>query len=153
MEDRLILKWQARDAEYRPKANSWYLAIAITAVGLAVASIIVANYLFAVICVLGGFTLMLVGSRRPARQIYALYERHVLVGTEKIQYEKIKSFAIREEEPRQLTLETSSLIGITTIPLSTTDHRRVRAVLKNQGIDEVEALDAFVEKAATWMGL
>ena len=96
---------------------------------------------------------MVVGSRRPSRQTYALYERHVAVGNETIPYEKIKSFAIREDEPRQLTLETKSLIGITTIPLSTTDHRRVRTILKNQNIDEVEELDTVIERAANMMGL
>ena len=92
MEDRLIMKWQAREAEYKPKTDSWYIAIAIASVGLAVAAVILADYLFAVICILGGLTLMLVGSRRPARQTYSLYEHHVGVGHDKISYEKIKRF-------------------------------------------------------------
>ncbi len=147
------MKWQGREAQYRPKTNSWYLSVAIGAVGLSIASIVVTNYLFAVISILGGLTLMIVGSRRPSRQTYSLYEHHVAVGHEKIPYEKISRFSIREEDPKELTLEIKSLIGIRTIPLSTTDHRRVRTILKNRDIEEVEALDTFVGKAADWMGL
>jgi hypothetical protein len=153
MEDRVILKWQARDAQYRPKANSWYIAIAVAAGGLAVAAVIVADYLFAVLSLLAGFTLMVVGSRRPVRQTYALHERYLAIGKDKIPYEKIKRFAIHEDEPRELTLEVSVFPGFVTIPLSTTDYRRVRTILKNLSIDEEEELDTFVKKAAEWMGL
>jgi hypothetical protein len=153
MDDQLIMKWQAREGEYRPKGNSWYIGVGIVAIGLAVAAVIIQNYLFALISVLGGFAVMVVGSRRPARKTYALYERHIAVGTDIIPYEKVSRFAIREDDPRELVLELKNLIGVAAVPLGNADHRRIRMELKNRDIEEVEKLDVFVGKVANWIGL
>lgn len=153
MEDRLILRWQGRDGVYRPKSNSWYVGVGVVAVGLAVASVIGGNYLFALISVLGGFTIMLVGSRRPGRKTYGLYERHIGTETDKIAFEKIARFAIHETEPRELVLELKTIVGHVTIPLGNVDYRRIVMELKNHDIEEVERLEVFTARVADWIGL
>lgn len=153
MEDRLILKWQGREGVYRPKSNSWYVGVGVIAVGLAVASAIGGNYLFALIALLGGFSIMLVGSRRPGRKTYGLYEHHIGTEADKIPFEKIMRFAIHETEPRELVLEVKSIVGHVTIPLGNVDYRRIRMELKNHDIEEVEHLEVFTGKVADWIGL
>lgn len=153
MENRTVERWQAQEFSYREKDSSWYMTVGIIAGGAAIASIIFANYLFALICVLGGFSVMLMGSRRPRRFTFSVNELDIAIGRERIPYEKIKRFAIKEDEPRELTIEMDNLVGIMHLPLGDADHREIRRMLKNKSIDEVEELDTFVTRFSRWMGL
>ena len=77
-----------------------------------------------------------------------------MVGTDLIPYASIRRFAIVEEtDPKQLTVETTMLIGTVTASMDRVDHRAIRTELLNNNIEEVESLDTFFEKAARWMGL
>lgn len=153
MENRLIMSWEAHEGEHKPKSRSWYWAVGIVACGVAVAGIILKDYLFVLIALLGGFAVMLVGSRRPPLMEYAFYENDIVIGSERVPYEKIQRFAIKEDEPQLLTLELKNLIGIAHIPLEGADWRRIRMELKNRNIEETEKLDTFVSKVAEWIGL
>lgn len=96
---------------------------------------------------------MLMGSRRPRRFTFSVNELDIAIGRERIPYEKIKRFAIKEDEPRELTIEMDNLVGIMHLPLGDADHREIRRMLKNKSIDEVEELDTFVTRFSRWMGL
>ena len=153
MENRLIVGWKAREGEYKPKTKSWYWVVGIVAVGAAIAAAILQDYLFSLIAVLAGFAVMLAGTRRPPIKEYAFYENDIVIGDDRIPYGKVRRFAIKEDEPRVLTLELNNLIGMAHIPLADADWRRIRMELKNRNIDEVGELDTVVSKAAEWMGL
>ena len=99
MEDRVLITWRAQEKEFRPKGPAWYWAVGIASCGIAVAALIVGNYLFAVIAILGGFAIMVVGSGRPARYVYKLTDRGLTIGTTVIPYEKISRFAIVDTQP------------------------------------------------------
>ncbi len=148
-----ILSWKAKEYDFRPKTITWYWTVGIVAVGLSVASIIVGNYLFAAVAILGGFTIMLVGSRRPIHQTYTLTEKGFRIGDQTISFSSIKSFSLFEDEPRSLTLITSGIPGVATIPLVDTDYRRVRTELKNKNIEEVEATRSIVDHLSEKIGL
>lgn len=153
MENKLILSWHAKEGEYKPKSRSWYWSVGIIAVGCAIAAAIVSNYLFTLVALVGGFALMLVGSRRPQKIEYALYEKDIAIGKERIPYEKIRRFSLSVNDPKILTLELKTLVGVATIQVAETDWRRIRTELKNRNIDEVDEIDGFVTKAAEWMGI
>lgn len=153
MENRTIERWQAQEFSYSEKDSTWYWTRGIIAAAAAVASVIFANYLFALICILAGFSVMLMGSRKPRRLTFSVNERDIVVGKEKVPYDQIRRFAIKEDEPRELTLELDNLVGVMHLPLADADHREIRRQLKNQNIDEVEDLDTFVTRFSRWMGL
>jgi hypothetical protein len=151
--DHVLAKWQAHEHEHRPKDAQWYWVVGIIAVGVAVAAVIMQDYLFAVIAVIAGFTLMLVGSARPPRHTYSLTETGFMVGKDLIPFDKITRFAISEDEPRYLTLESLTLIGYVRAPLEGADYRAIRMELKNRNIEEKDNLDSFVHRLARGMGL
>ncbi len=153
MAQKVLVTWQAKEYDFTPKSSSWYWTVSIIAVGVAAAAGITGNYLFSVIAVLGGFTLMLVGSRRPGRHIYKLTEHGLVIGTHLIPYDKMQRFALSEDEPRTLTIETTLLMGTIKIHLTNADFRAIRTVLKNNNIDEEDELDLFFEKVASSIGL
>ena len=153
MENKLILSWHAKEGVHKPKTRAWYWSVGIIASGLCIAAIIVSNYLFALIAIIGSFALMLVGSRPPLKQEYSLYDSEFVIGKEHIPYEKIRRFALTEKDPKMLTLELKNIVGVATISVAETDWRKIRTELKNRNIEEVESIDGFVSKAADWMGL
>lgn len=151
--EHVILRWQAHEFEHSPKEKQWYWAVGIIAVGSAVAAFLLQNYLFGIIAIIGGFTVMLVGSTRPTQHTYTLTENGFMVGKDLIPYNKISRFAISEEEPRHLTIETMTLVGVIKAPLENIDYRAIRTELKNFGINEEDKLDQFVEGFARRIGL
>jgi hypothetical protein len=153
VEDRVILSWQAKEYDFQPKAGSWYWAVGIVAVGVAAASVILTNYLFALIALLGGFTVMLMGSKRPKRHTYRLTDHGFKIGERLVPYKSIARFAIHEDEPMTLALETETLLGTVTAPLGGVDWRTVEMELKNRNVEEVESLHTFVDHVTRGLGL
>ncbi len=154
MQNEVYLSWQGKEPEITRKEQAWYWTVGIISGGIAIASFIAANYLFGIIAILAGFSVMVAGTRRPRKFTYKITERGFMVGTDLIPYASIRRFAIVEEtDPKQLTVETTMLIGTVTASMDRVDHRAIRTELLNNNIEEVESLDTFFEKAARWMGL
>ncbi len=153
MEDTVLISWQAKEYEFKPKEGEWYWTVGIAAAGVAISSLILGNFLFALIALLGGFTAMIVGSKRPSRHTYKLTERGFMIGPHLVPYSQISRFAIREDAPRKLTIETKTLSGVLNAPLGSVDHRFIREELKNRNIEEAEKLDSFVDAVVEQMGL
>lgn len=153
MEERVYVSWQSKEYEFQPKERPWYWAVGIIAGGIAVAAFIVGDYLFSLIAILGGFTVMLLGSKKPHRHTYRVTERGFRIGDRLIPYKSITRFAIRDDEPRELVVETTTLLGTFAVPLGDTDHRAIAMELKNNNIEEVESLGTFVDRFASGMGL
>src|SRR3989344_2711975 len=117
--DEPIISWTMHEYEFRPKTKNWYWVVGIVAVGISLAAFILGNILFGIIVLLAGFSVMLVGSRRPEEQTYSLTKRGVRVGNTIFLYDKIKQFSMVDDEPRSLSLEVLSILGTLTIPLGT----------------------------------
>ena len=151
--EHVIVRWQAHEYEHREKSTPWYWAVGIVAAGVAIAAFILQDYLFGVAAIIGGFTVMLVGSMRPPRHTYTLTENGFMVGKDLIPYSKMTRFAISEDEPRHLTIESNTLIGVVKAPLEGVDFRAVRTELKNRDIDEEDTLDTWVDRVSKTIGL
>ncbi len=153
MENQVLVSWQAREYEFRPKERQWYWTIGIVAIGAAVAAFILRDYLFSLIAIIGGFAVMLIGSKKPSKHNYSLSEKGLSIGTHLIPYSLMTRFSIREDEPRKLSVETKRLTGTVSAPLGDADYRQIRTELKNRNIEEVEVLDSFIDQVVGGMGL
>lgn len=154
MEDPVIISWQAKEYDFKPKEREWYWTVGIIAVSSAVAAFILKDYLFSLIAVVGGFAVMLVGSKKPSKHTYAFTERGLTIGPHNvILYDDMKRFALEEDEPRRLSIETRKIIGTVSMPLADADYRLIRTELKNRNIEEAEKLDHFIDGVARRIGL
>lgn len=149
------ISWTVTEAAPNRKTHNWYWAVGIVATGMAAASSIAQNYLFALIIVFGAFALMLAGSRGGARYHVAISERGARIGQDFIPIEKIKRFSILEDDdPIVLVLDTQSMMGMTSIPLTPqTDYRSIRMILKNKNVEEVENMRSSFEGISRALGL
>jgi hypothetical protein len=76
-----------------------------------------------------------------------------MVGKDLIPFDKITRFSISEDEPRHLTVESKTLIGVVRAPLAGVDFREIRMELKNHNIPEEDKLDTIVDRVARSIGL
>ena len=152
------VEWQGQEFEFTPKSSTWYWTIGVLSVGSAIAAVIVQNILFAIILLLAGGTVSLLGSRRPAMHHFKITDRGIHVGEQLFRYDNIARFAmddhVRDGTPAKLLFELrEGLVKVMTIPLTGVDFRRVRMELKNQNIEEAEDLDTVVARLSDWMGI
>ena len=153
MEHPTLISWQTHEYDFRPKEREWFFVVAIVSAGVAVAAFILSDYLFSLIAILGGLTIMLVGARKPSRHKYSLTNRGFMIGEHLIPYSQMLRFSIKEEEPQKLNVETKGFAGTLSAPLAHADYRLIRTELKNRNIEEVEVLDSFIDAVAHRMGL
>lgn len=150
----IAVEWKGQEFEFVPKSSTWYWTVGILSVGSAIAALIADNFLFAVILLLAGGTVSLLGSRRPAMHSFRISNRGIHVGEQVFPYDNISRFAIHEAEPKKLLFELKqAVVKVMTIPLDGVDHRAVRTELKNHGIDEAETLDTLTARFSDWMGI
>ncbi|XKT74608.1 MAG: hypothetical protein ACJKTH_00765 [Patescibacteria group bacterium UBA2163] len=147
--------WRAKEDGCAPKTSNWYWTVGIISVGAALSSIILGNTLLGVLIVLGGFTIMLAGTRPDRMHSYALSDAGVHIDAQIIPWNKIRAFAIHEEDEPvpALVIATDTLLGTTSIPLKDVDYRLIRTELKNRSIDEIDSLETITDNIARAIGL
>ncbi len=146
--------WQSHQEAASKKTKNWYVTIGIVAGGVALASFIVGNILFGFLILIGGFTVMLAGSRPAGEKKYGLSDSGVHLDERIIPWASVELFSINDRaSPYRLTIKTKTLLGTTVIPLIDIDHRAVRTEFKNNNIEEVDDIDSFTEMLVEKLGL
>ena len=146
------IRWQAHESKKVAKTSNWYWVVGIVAVGVAVAAIILGDWLFGIIAIIGGFAVMVAGSLPPAHVTYGVSAKGIHRGREVIPYANIARFAV-DEDRGMLVIETSGLIGTTSIPLKDVDFRAIKTELKNHNVDEADEIHALNDKIAEMLGI
>jgi hypothetical protein len=124
-----LIRWEALEYEYIPKSNNWFWVIGIIAGGLSIASILLGNFLFAILVVVAGFAIILLGAKKPKRVTFSFTSRGVQIEKRLFPYENLKSFWIHYEPPYQklLTIEPKKfLMARLSIPLGDINPNTVR---------------------------
>lgn len=146
--------WRAHEEGTQEKSRGWYVTIGVLAVGAAGASFIVGNILFGFLVLLGAFTLMLAGTRRDGvEHVYRLSEKGLHIDAQLIPWDRVQHFFIKDTEPPTLLVDTKTLLGITSIPLTGIDFRAVRTEFKNRNIDEQELATSVINDFCRTIGL
>lgn len=146
------LRWEHKDPGPTKKSPDWYWTVGICAGGIAVASFIIGNFLFAVVALAAGFAIMLAGSRGGAHRTYALSDKGLHIGHEVIPYENMARFAIEADPPR-LLIATTSLLGTIAVPLDNVDPRTIEMELKNHNIEAADRLHSLSDQVAKAIGM
>jgi len=108
--------WQAPEYQFREKGNDWY-------------SIVLHNFLFAIIIAIGGFAVAIYSSKRPDLVKFAVSHRGVKVKDILYPYDNLKSFWIEYDPPyrKELIIESKKvMMPYIVIQLGGADPIRVR---------------------------
>lgn len=96
-----LIRWEALEYEYSPKSNNWFWTVGIISVGLSVASVLLGNFLFAILILIAGFAIILAGARRPRKILFSFTSRGLEIEKRLFPYENLKSFWIHYEPPQK----------------------------------------------------
>ena len=93
-----LLEWQAFEHEHIHKSSDWFWALGIIAIAGAVTSIIFGNILFAIVILVGAFTLGMHAAKRPTRFNFKISARGVIIGNKMHPYSSLESFWVDDED-------------------------------------------------------
>ncbi len=124
-----LMEWEAPEYEYQLKSPDWYWAVGIIAFGFLFVAIAFKNFLFAILVVLGAFTLAMYGARRPKTVHIAVTARGIQVGKTLYPYDHLDHFWVNYDPPhvRELYLVSKkTFVPHISLPLGHADPNEVR---------------------------
>ncbi|PIT91063.1 hypothetical protein COU17_02430 [Candidatus Kaiserbacteria bacterium CG10_big_fil_rev_8_21_14_0_10_49_17] len=114
-------RWQTYEYEYNDKSPDWYWALAIIAISSAVTAILFENVLFALLILIGAFTVALFAVRKPNVVNFEINNRGVVIDRTLYQYQTLDSFWILYEDDGDRVLLIKSkktMVPLIVVPLS-----------------------------------
>jgi hypothetical protein len=124
-----LMAWEAEEYEYKEKSPDWYWAVGIITLGFFVTAIILKNFLFALLALIGGFTFAMYGAARPKSVSFAITSRGIKIGDKLYPYDNLKSFWINYDPPhiREIYIISKKFfVPQINIPLGKIDPNEVR---------------------------
>jgi hypothetical protein len=89
-----IISWKIPEYEKHERSKLWYILFGLIGLAMLIYAIVTANFLFAVIIVIGGFILILNDARNPRIVGITISSEGVFVGRKFYDYDEIKDFSI-----------------------------------------------------------
>jgi len=106
------ISWEEIEYDFFEKSTDWFWALGIVSVAIAVTSIILNNLLFAILILIGSFTLAMYAIRKPDMVYYEINNRGIVVDNKLYPYNSLDSFWIKhdEEDPKLLVSSKKALM-------------------------------------------
>jgi len=126
------LAFEAPEHEIKKKGLDWFFAVGIITISIVISSIIYQNYLFAILILIGVFTLILFSLKEAATIHIKLTPRNILVDDKKYSYKTLDSFWITENDytaSKILIQSKNLLLGQLVIPLGENDPDKISEYL------------------------
>ena len=152
MEDSIT--WEAPEFEYLEKRADWYWILGIVAVFGVILAILLKNYLFAVLVLIGAGTMALYAKKLPETVKFTVSKHGVQVNKILYPYSSLESFWVNElkgEAPKLLLTSKKILALQIIIPLVDTPPEDVRNILLRH-VEEVEQGESVVERLSRFVG-
>ncbi len=149
------LEWEALEYPYREKTPDWFWALGIIATAATVTAVIFGNILFAVLIVIGSFTLAMYAARAPRRLTFRITDRGVTVGPELHPYSTLHCFWVEDREGTEhdrILLKSNKFFSPQiSIPLGGTNPETARSLLLRY-LKEEEHKEGFSSKVLELFG-
>jgi hypothetical protein len=150
------LSWSAYEHDHIERGHDWFWALGITALCIAIISILLGDFLFAVLIIIAAFTISLLARTPPSLTQFTLTDRGVRVGDTLHRYEEIVCFWVDEEHrggrPLLLIDTTKFTSPNIIIPIESVDPRVVRTYLSGR-IQELPMKEPLSHRIFEFLGL
>lgn len=140
--------WTADEHSHTDKGSDWFWALGIIAVSSAVVAILFKNFLFALLIVVGSFTMALLASRQPRELTFALTPRGIMIDGSLYPYQMLVAFWIKDRETENPTLIIDARRFLTphlVVSLEETDAEQVHTYL-TEYLPEEELEEPFGQR-------
>ena len=148
------ITWESPEYIFREKSREWFIALGIIALALFVASILLKNFLFAIIITISTFTVILFAKRPPEHTLYEINKSGLIINTSFYPYSFLQSFWIdNTDQSWQKLLITSkkTLMPLIIIALGDQDPEEVKNFLANY-LPEKEQYEPLSHKILEYLG-
>ncbi len=149
------LRWKAHEYDHYERTTDWYWAVAIITFSIIILSILFSDYLFAIVTLIGVFTLVLFTYRPPKLISYELNRKGVLIEKTLYPYVGLESFWIADHhefvEPKLIIKSTKVVMPYIIIPLIDVDPEDVHDILRTV-IAEEEHHEPLAHKLMEYLG-
>lgn len=148
------IEWNAYEYEHKERSQDWFWAVGIVSVSLAIASVIFGNVIFAILILVGTFTLGLYAKRPPEEIPVSIDENGITRGKIRYLYDSLESFWIDIEHPHKKIILRSKkmLMPLIVVPLGDeVDAERLHRILTRHMKEEYHSLP-IVEKMLEYLG-
>lgn len=96
--------WKAHEHSHTDKGSDWFWALGIVAISSAVVAILFKNFLFALLIIVGAFTMALLSRKQPRELTFALTPRGVMIDESLYPYQLLVSFWVKDRDTDSPTL-------------------------------------------------
>ncbi len=152
--ENLTIKWQAPEYKYTEKKADWFWAVWIIALSISIASIIYQNILFAVLIIIGSFTLVMYALRKPKMTTFGVSSKGLQIADAFYPYRNLRSFWISDDDTNDkklLILSNKILSPLISIPLENVDIDKIREILL-KSLEEEETEEPLSYKIMEYLG-
>ena len=151
-----LFEWEGREYEHNPRSADWYWALGIIAVACITASILIGNYLLALVVAAAAAAVALHAAKEPPLHRFRVVEHGLFIGEELHLFERMTSFCVFEhidgEFPPILSIKTESWFSPhLEIPLNDVDADAVYAYFLAH-VDEGAHKPTIADLVGAWLG-
>ena len=148
------LKWAVVEYEQKDRTSDWFWALGIIIIAGSITSVILRDYFFAILLLIGGVCLVMFAIKKPEMINYELNEKGLQINNTLYEYKRIKSFFVRIEGKPTLFIKSSRLF----LPLLSADlvdisPQEVKQIMLDHNIPEEEMKEHFSEHIMERLGL
>ena len=148
------ISWQGYEYDHHEKSSDWFWALGIVALSSAVTAIF-KNILFALLILIGAFTIALFAAKRPHLVHFEITRRGVSIDDILYPFTTLESFWVDEDEHGHLTLILKSqrvVMPYIIIPLAESiEFENVRNILLSK-LEEEELQEPISHKILEFFG-
>lgn len=96
-----IISWQAPEFIHYEKTSDWYWGLGIITLALLIGAILLGNFLFGILLLIGGFSLSLYGAKKPDTVQFIIDSRGITINKNLYTYDNLNSFWINNLNPEK----------------------------------------------------
>ena len=149
-----VLEWTAPEHPHKHKTKEWKISVVVIGSGFVIGSIMLGNFVFALLSVAAVVSIFLVFEKPPKDVLVSISKKGVSIGSKRYPYVNIESFWVNElEEPPRLLLKTDSTFSpLVSIQLIDIDEDEVREKMIRHAYEE-EMYEPFFQRLAEHLGI
>ncbi len=149
------LEWKALEYEYMHKSPDWFWALGIIAIAAAANSIIFSNILFAIVILIGAFTLGIHSVKRRNTIYFKINTRGIVINKKLYPFTALESFWVEYDDehvqPKLLIKSKKLLAPHIVIPIEEISPLEVRDFLLDY-LEEEEDSESLAQKIVEFFG-
>ena len=153
------VSWSAWEYEFKEQSNDWFWALGVIVVAGSIASVIFANYFFAMLLIIGGVLLGYFAKQKPGIAHYELNDKGLQIKNRIYPYKEIKAFWVQEgnvdgvDLKPMLFIKSSRLfLHIISFPIEPYHGTKIRDKMLANNIPEEEMKAHPSEKIMDFLG-